>query len=124
MLFGIVLYCFDRFAYRSPTWRLPASGGVSDLVAASVAIGHEVVPAVGRREVFRVRNSCLRRKRIRLNRKTPAHLAGFGDPSWPRVWKRLRPVDFFWDSFPGHKRRRGAQDYVGFNPSQVRTGVG
>ena len=65
-------YCFDRFAYRSPTWRLPASCGVSDLVAASVAIGHEVVPAVGRREVFRVRNSCLRRKRIRLNRKKPS----------------------------------------------------
>ena len=103
---------------------MPASGGVRDLVAASVAIGHEVVPAVGRREVFRVRNSCLRRKRIRLNRKTPAHLAGFGDQSRPRVWKRLRPVGLFGDSFPGHKRRRGAQDYVGFIPSQVRTGVG
>ena len=95
LLAGTLLlrYCFDRFACRSPTWRLPASGGVRDLVAASVAIGHEVVPAVGRREVFRVRNSCLRRKRIRLNRKTPAQLAGFWDQSRPRVWKRLRPVD-------------------------------
>ena len=117
-------HCFDRFACRSPTWRLLASGGVRDLVAASVAISHEVVPAVGRREVFRFRNSCLRGKRIRLNRKTPAHFEGFGDQSRPRVWKRLRPVDLFGNSFPGHKRRRGAQDYVGFIPSQERTGVG
>ena len=93
------------------------------LVAASIAVGHEVVPAVGRREFFRVRNSCLRRKRIRLNRKTPAHLAGFGDPTRPRVWKRLRPDDLFGDSYPG-KRRRSAHDFVGFNPSQVQTGVG
>ena len=70
--------CFDRFACRTPTWRLPASGGVVDLVAAYLADGHEVVSAVGRREVFGVRNSGLRRKRIRLNRKTPVHLAGLG----------------------------------------------
>ena len=33
-------------------------------------------------------------KRVRLHRKTPAHLAGFGmdgsSQSRPRVWKRLR----------------------------------
>ena len=80
-------YCFDRFACKSPTWRLPASGGVRDLVAASIAVGHEVVPAVGRRVFFRVRISCSRGKRIRLNRKTPAHPAGFGDPTRPRVEK-------------------------------------
>ena len=40
------------------------------------------------------------------------------------MWKRLRPVDLFGDSFPGHKRRRGAQDYEVFFPSHVRTGVG
>ena len=117
-------YCFDHFACRTPTWRLPVSGGVGDLVAVNLADGHEVVSAVGRREVFRVRNSGLRRKRIRLNRKTPAHLAGLGVQSRPRVWKRLRPLDLYGDSFPGHKRRRGAQDYEGFIPSQVRTGVG
>ena len=82
---------------------MPASGGVGDLVTANVADEHEVVPAAGRREVFGVRNFGLRRKRIRLNRKTPAHLAGFGVQSGPRVWKRLQP-------FPGHKRRRGDQD--------------
>ena len=50
-------YCFDRFACRSPTWRLPASGGVVNLVTANVADGHRVVLAAGRREVFGVRNS-------------------------------------------------------------------
>ena len=126
LLAGTLLlrYCFDRFACRSPTWRLPASGGVGDLLAASLAVRHEVVSAVGRREVFRVRNSGLPRKRIRPDRKPPAHLAGLGDQSRPRVWKKLRPVDLFGDSFPGHRRRRGAQDYERFILSQVRTGVG
>ena len=72
---------------------MPASGGVGDLVTANVADGHEVVPAAGRREVLEVRNSGLRRKRIRLNRKTLAHFAGFGVQSRLRVWKRLQPVD-------------------------------
>ena len=115
-------YCFDRFACRTPTWRLPASGGVGDLVTAYIADGHEVDPAAGRRVVFRDRNSRLRRKRIRLNRKNPAHLAGFDVQSRPRVWKRQHPVDLFRDSFPGHKRRRCDQDYEGFAPAQARTG--
>ena len=103
---------------------MPAFGGVGDLVTANVAERHEVVPAAARREVVGVRNSGLRRKRIRLNRKTPAHLAGFDVQSRPRVWKRLRPLDFFGDSFPGHKRRRCDQDHEGFIPAQARTGVG
>ena len=115
-------YCFARFACRTPTWRLPASGGVVDLVTANVADGYRVVLATGRREVFWVRNSSLRRKRIRLNRKTPAHLVGFGVQSRPRVWKRLQPMDLFGDSFPGHKRRRCDQDHEVFIPAQARTG--
>ena len=51
--------CFDRFACRTPTWRLLVSGGVGDLVTAYIADGHRVVPAAGRREVFGVRNSGL-----------------------------------------------------------------
>ena len=35
------------------------------------------------------------RKRIRLNRKTPAHLAVYVVQSRPRVWKRLRHVGPF-----------------------------
>ena len=64
------------------------------------------------------------RKRIRLNRKTPAHLAGFMIQSRPRVWKRLRHVGHSCVSIPGHKRRRGDQDYCCSDPAQVRTGVG
>ena len=52
------------------------------------------------------------RKRIRLNRKTPAHLARFMVQSRPRVWKRLRHVGLSSISIPDHKRRRGEQ-YVG-----------
>ena len=107
-------YCIDRFACTTPTWRLPVSGGVVDLVTASVDDGQGVVLAAGRREVFWVRNSGMGRKRIRLNRKTPAHLAGLAVQSRPRVWKRLHPVDFFGDSFPDHKRRRRGQDHGGF----------
>ena len=125
LLAGTLLlrYCFDRFACRTPIWRLPAFGGVGDLVTATIADRHEFVPAAASREVFGVRNSGVRRKRIRLNRKTPAHLAGFGVQSRPRVWKRLRPLDFFGGSFP-HQGRHCDQDHEGFIPAQARTGVG
>ena len=116
--------CFDRFACKTPTWSLLAFGGVRNLVAANLADRREVVPAAASREFFWVRNSGFRRKRIRLNRKTLAHLAGFGIQSRPRVWKRLRPLDFFGDSFPAHKRRHCDQDHEGFIPAQARTGVG
>ena len=63
------------------------------------------------------------RKRIRLNRKTPAHLAGFLVHSRPRVWKRLS-VGLSSISIADHKRRRGDQNVGECSPSQVRTGVG
>ena len=75
-------------------------------------------------EVHWVRGSGPGRKRIRLNRKTPAHLAGFRVQFRPRVWKRLRLVGYSRVSIPDHKRRRGDQDDGGYNPAQVRTGVG
>ena len=60
-------------------------------------------------EVARVhpgRGSGPARKRFRLNRKTPAHLAGFFSHSRPRVWKRLRQDDFPDSSLLDHTRRR------------------
>ena len=107
LLAGTLLlrYCFGQFACGTPTWRLPAFGAVQSLVAANLADRRDVVPAAAPRVVFGVRNSGLRRKRIRLSRKPPAHLAGFGIQSRPRVWKRLRPLDLFGDSVPAHKRR-------------------
>ena len=63
-------------------------------------------------------------KRIRLHRKTPAHLAGCMVHSRPRVWKRLRHVGHSSVSIPDHKRRRGDQDDGEYDPAQDRTGVG
>ena len=49
---------------------------------------------VGGAVVLRGRRTLGRFKRVRLDRKTPANLAGFGgngnSQSRPRVWKRLR----------------------------------
>ena len=79
-------YCAARFAYSTPTWRLPASGHVDRLVAA-----HSDAAGFG---VRRVSGSGPVRKRFRLNRKTPARLAGLLTHSRPRVWKRLRRLGF------------------------------
>ena len=56
--------------------------------------------------VFRGSGSGPARKRFRLNRKTPAHLAGFLSHSRPRVWKRLRQHVFSGSSLLNHTRRR------------------
>ena len=87
-------YCAARFACKTPTWRLPVPGCVVDLVTASVGAVQEVVADGGCREVFWARSSGPGRKRIRLNRTTPAHLAGFALQSKPCVWKRLHHVGF------------------------------
>ena len=63
-------YCAARFACRSPTWRLHASGHVTGLVTSVVGVEGEFVDC----EVSWVSGSGPGRKRIRLNRKTPAHL--------------------------------------------------
>ena len=70
-------YCADRFACRIPTWRLPVSGHVVDLVSADVGAVREAIVDGAGQEVRWVSGSEPRRKRIRLNRKTPARLAGF-----------------------------------------------
>ena len=88
-------YSAARFACSTPTWRLPVPGYVVNLVAAHVGAGREALVADTGQEVPWVRGSGSGRKRIRLNRKTPAHLAGFMIHSRPRVWKRLSHVGFF-----------------------------
>ena len=54
------------------------------------------------REFTGVSGSGPGRKRIRLNRKTPARLVGSKVHSHPRVWKRLRHVGFSSVSIPDH----------------------
>ena len=98
-------YCAARFAHSTPTWRLPASGQVSRLIADN----YEGAGSC-RAEVMdlrlRVSWSGPFRRRFRLNRKTTAHLAGLLIHSRPRVWKRLRQDDFSGSSLPDHTRRR------------------
>ena len=64
------------------------------------------------------------RKRFRLNRKTPAHLAGFLTHSRPRVWKRLRQDGYSGVSMPDHSRRRCDQAIGGSAPVHDRMEVG
>ena len=92
------------------TWRLPVPGRVAGLVAGtSWEVQEAVAEGVGRR-VSWVGDSGPNRRRIRLNRKTPAHLAGLVIQSRSRVWKRLRHVGHFSDFIPDRKRRRDHQD--------------
>ena len=100
-------YCSARFACKLPTWRLPDRGHVCELVTDGV-VGARVLGGDGicrvslPRSAVRAGVSCERRvlggfKRIRLSRKTPAHLARLGNlgsvASRSRVWKRLRVSD-------------------------------
>ena len=66
-------------------------------------------------------------KRVRLYRKTPAHLARQGVPgvqSRPRVWKRLRVSLGSDSSFPGAKFLRVHQEAGGHVPGFAREGIG
>ena len=66
-------------------------------------------------------------KRVRLNRKTPAHLArqGFsGVPVRPRVWKRLRCSLDSDASLPGAKFLRVHPEVGGHGSGFVRAGIG
>ena len=115
--------CAARFACRT-TWRLPVSRHVVDLVAANVGAVRGAFVDGAAQEVLWVSSSGLGRKRIRLNRKTPAHLVGSMVQSRPRVWKSLRHEGHSSVSIADHKRRRGDQDVGEYDPAQVRTGVG
>ena len=103
---------------------MPALGAVRSLVAAYSEDEHRVVADEVDLGVSRISGLGPGRKRIRLIRKTPAHLVGHLTHSRPKIWKRLRHVGFhrFFDS--DHKRRRCEQSRGYFVPSQERTGVG
>ena len=117
-------YCAARFACRTTTWRLPVPGQVATLVTANSGVVQEILAEGVGREVHWVSGSGPGRKRIRLNRKTPAHLAGTVVQSRPRVWKKLFHVCHSFVSIPDRKRRRNDQDDGGYAPAQIRTGVG
>ena len=105
-------YCSARFACKLPTWRLPDRGHVCELVTEGVVgarvlgddgIGRDLFPHSVGRAGGSFENRVLGGfKRIRFNRKTPAHLARFGYleslQSRSRVWKRLRVSGAHWCS--------------------------
>ena len=75
-------YCSFKFAAKTPFWVLPVPGHISELLTV-----HDQVAAGGVQVVGHGFGS--RKKRFRLNRKTPAHLVGHSVHTRPRVWKRL-----------------------------------
>ena len=96
-------YCSTRFGCMTPL------GGYQFLVLLIIwllvlVIGLLMMRLIGM--FFWVSGSGPGRKRIRLNRKTPAHLAGNMSHSRPKVWKRLRHVGLHRISDSDHKRRR------------------
>ena len=109
-----------------PTWRLPVSGHVNDLVAASIGAVREVdVDGVGQ-EVHWVSGSRPGRKRIRLNRKKPCTPPWLLSSTLGHVFGRDCIMWDFHIAFliPDQKRRRSDQANGRSNPAQVRTGVG
>ena len=119
----LLRYCAARFAYSTPTWQLPASGHVGRLVAVHCEDAGDRGDEVLDLGVYCVSRSGPGRKRVRLNRKTPAHLVGLLIHSRPRVWKRLRHVDFSGISMPDHTRRRCDRAYGRTIPAPDRIGV-
>ena len=109
-------YCSARFACLNPSWRLPVHGSVVDLVAAYSDAGRRAAFDEVGRDVYWVSGSGSGRKRIRLNRETPAHFAGFMTHSRPRVWKRLWHGLLLQISDSDYKRRRCEQNHGGYIP--------
>ena len=83
---------------------MPDSGQVAGLITAVIGVVEEAVVGCAAHEVSWVSGSGPGRKRIRLNRKTPAHLVVSMVQSRPRVWKRLRHVEHSSFSLPDPKR--------------------
>ena len=109
-------------ALRCPTWRLPVLGHAAALVTADSEVLGTLGIEVSSRRVLRFSGSGMVKKRIRINRKHPAHLVGYGIQCRPRVWKRLCPVES--SLFHDPKRRCSDQGHADLVPARIRTGVG
>ena len=122
-------YFSESFARRVPTWRLPENGNVASFLASGEVVWggpSALSAALGGAGVCLARGSGGGVKRVRLYRKTPAHLArqGFsGVQVRPRVWKRLKGPGS--DSgLPGAKFLRVHEEAGGHDPGFVRAGIG
>ena len=123
-------YFSESFARRIPTWHLPVDGSVSTFLAPGGLVQSgpcALSAALGGANVCLAGRSSGGIKRVRLYRKTPAHLARqgvSGFQSRPRVWKRLRGSLGSDTSFPGAKFLRVHQEAEGHDPSFARVGIG
>ena len=116
-------YCAARFACRTPTWRLPVSGHVVDLVTASVGAVREAIvdgagqevhwvsgPGPGRKNSTKQKNSC-----------TPRGV--YGSLSSTRLEEVVSCGTF--QCFHSLITKGGVViRLMGSNPAQVRAGVG
>ena len=109
-------YYSESFARRIPTWRLPERGNDASFLASGELVrggSSGLSAALGGAGFCLNSGSGGGVKRVRLYRKTPAHLARqsiSGVQLRPRVWKRLRDPQgydsvFLVLSFCGYTRR-------------------
>ena len=123
-------YFSESFARKVPTWRLPESGNVASFLASGELVRggpSALSAALGGAGVCLASGSGGGVKRVRLYRKTPAHLARQGISGVqvrPRVWKRLRDPQGSASGLPGVKFLRVHQEAEGHDPGFAREGIG
>ena len=88
-------YCAARFACRTPTWRLPVSDHVVDLVTANVDAVREAFVDGAAQEVLWISGFGPGRKRIRLNRKNSSTLRGIYGSISSTSLKEVAPCGAF-----------------------------
>ena len=113
-------YCSTWFACRVPFWAVPFPGHVAGLITAEVLADR----VDARRDIHWISGSGPGRKRIRLNRKKPAHLVGRSMHARPRVWKGLHCSGYTCVSGVDCTRRRCNQHDLEDSPVHPRTGAG
>ena len=123
-------YFSESFARKVPTWCLPGDGSVASFVASGGLVRGSLSAlsaALGSADVCLAGGSGGGVIRVRLYRKTPAHLARQGTSGVQvrsRIWKRLRDPLGSVSGLPGAKFLRVHQEAGGHDPGFDRLGIG